>query len=319
MPSSELELIEKIRGAAARTKSKHVIRGIGDDAAVLQIPSGQQALVTTDLYVENVHFRRAWHLPESAGHRCLARGLSDIAAMGGEPVAAFLSLAIPEELEQRWVDGFLAGLLKLAARHKTPLAGGDVAASPSGIAADIVVIGSVPNGKALLRSGARVGDSIFVTGTLGRSAATLAALTRGAKMPARAAQHRAHFFPEPRIAIARKLRGIATAAIDLSDGLSTDLAHICRESGVGALVAEHSIPRGITFDASSLHYALHGGEDYELLFTAPAKASVPAKIGGVRITRIGQVIADKQRRIFLTDSHGQRKLLGPGGWQHFRH
>lgn len=306
-----------IRRAAARTRSRALVAGIGDDCAVLRLPPGHEALVTTDFTLENVHFRRAWHPAEVVGHRCLARGLSDIAAMGGEPVAAFLSLALPPDCPPRWVNGFLRGLLALAARHRVPLAGGDVAESPGGVAADIVVVGSVPQGAALRRSGARPGDSIYVTGSLGESSATLGALHRGEKIAPRSAPHRRHFFPVPRLDIGRKLRGLATAAIDLSDGLSTDLAHLCAESRVGALLAAHSIPRGVTFDASSLHYALHGGEDYELLFTAPATAKVPARIGGVRITRIGEIVADRRHRLYLTDSHGQRQPLVPGGWQHF--
>ena len=147
--------------------------GIGDDCAVLPLPRGHEALVTTDFSLEGVHFRREWHPPDSVGHRCLARGLSDIAAMGGIPRAAFLSLALPPELPQSWVDRFIAGLLKLAAQFSVPLAGGDTAQSPDGILADIVVLGSVPAGKAILRSGARPGDFLYVTGTLGSAVAAL--------------------------------------------------------------------------------------------------------------------------------------------------
>ncbi len=266
-----------------------------------------------------MHFRREWHPPESVGHRCLARGLSDIAAMGGEPVAAFVSLAVPGSLPQKWVDGFYKGLLALAKKSGVELAGGDTAESPQGIAADIVVVGHAPAGKALRRSGARAGDSIYVTGELGRSAAILHQLAKGgvAGSP-RAKALAAHFFPVPRIAVGRELRrrGLASAMIDLSDGLSTDLAHISAASRVGALVAEHSIPRLTTPGMSSLHFALHGGEDYELLFTVPAPRTLPAKIAGVRVTRIGEII--RGRGMWLTDSHGQRKPLGPAGWQHFR-
>lgn len=290
--------------------------GIGDDCAVLRLPSGREILLTTDFSLEGTHFRREWHPPESVGHRCLARGLSDIAAMGGDPVAVFLSLALPAETPQPWVDAFLRGLLRLAARHKVPLAGGDIAESPGGICADIVVLGSVPSGKALLRSGARPGDVIYVTGRLGISATVLHALRDGRKISPTSKDAAPHFWPEPRLAAGRALRRLATAAIDISDGLSTDLTHLCQESGVGALVREYSIPRGVRREGGALHYALHGGEDYELLFTAPARTRVPERIAGVRITSIGEIIADANRRLFLTDSHGQRKRLIAAGWQH---
>jgi thiamine-monophosphate kinase len=317
VPSSETHLIAGIRRRAKSAATKALVTGIGDDCAVLRLAAGHEALVTTDLSIEGVHFRRDWHPADSVGHRCLARGLSDIAAMGGEPVAAFLSLAAPADLQQSWVDKFLDGLLKLARRFNVPLAGGDVAESPRGTVADIVVLGSVPAGKALTRSGARPGDYIYVTGELGRSAAVLHALKGGQKVAPRSAANRAHFFPEPRLAVGRVLRGIASAAIDVSDGLSTDLAHICQESGVGAVINEHSLPRGIhSYQSSSLHFALHGGEDYELLFTASPKAKVPARVGKVRITRIGEVISERGR-LYLADSHGQRKHLVSRGWEHF--
>src|SRR6266851_776131 len=171
LPLPERGLIARIRRRAR--PSPAVIAGIGDDCAILRIPETHEILLTTDFSLEGVHFRREWHPPESVGHRCLARGLSDIAAMGGDPVAAFLSLALPAKLPQRWVDRFFDGLLKLAAEFKVPLAGGDTSQSPTGILADIVVLGSVPKGKAILRSGARAGDRIYVTGELGGSAAEL--------------------------------------------------------------------------------------------------------------------------------------------------
>jgi len=297
----------------AHAPSRVLIRGIGDDCAVLRPPRGHDLLVTTDFSLEDVHFRRAWHPPESVGHRCLARGLSDIAAMGGEPLAAFLSLALPEDLPQRWADRFLRGLLKLAGEFKVPLAGGDIAQSPAGTLADIVVVGSVPQGRALLRSGARVGDTLFVTGSLGASAAAIQALRDGKQL--RPAQHRAHFFPEPRIDAGRGLRarGLATAAIDLSDGLSTDLSHICEESDVGAVVYAESIP---VAKGAPLELALHGGEDYELLFTAPPGKRVPQEIAGVRVNRIGEII--RGNSVFLADGTGRVQPLPARGWEHFR-
>lgn len=312
MPLPERQLIARIRRAAQTLAAgRQILRtGIGDDAAVLRLPRGRELLVTTDFSLEGVHFRRAWHPPESVGHRCLARGLSDIAAMGGDPVAAFLSLALPSDLPQEWADGFLRGLLKLARRFHVPLAGGDITSSPAGVLADIMVLGTVPRGRAVLRSGARPGDSIFVTCVLGRSVAALNALHSGAQLVLR--QHPAHFFPMPRLEIGRYLRErrIASAMIDISDGLSTDLSHICEESRVGAVVLAGSIPR----NADSLDYALHGGEDYELLFTAPASRRVPAKIAGVRVTRIGEITGS--RKLWLETGSGRQKLE-PHGWEHF--
>src|SRR5207302_10899422 len=154
-------------------KNLPVVVGIGDDASVLRVPKDHEILVTTDFSLEGIHFRQEWHPPESVGHRCLARGLSDVAAMGGEPMAAFLSLALPPKLPQRWVDLFLKGLLTLAHDFGINLAGGDTAESPDGILADIVVLGSVPKGRAILRSGARPGDRVYVTGELGGAAAAI--------------------------------------------------------------------------------------------------------------------------------------------------
>jgi len=312
MPLKERDLIDRIRRAASHGRYKLAL-GIGDDCAVLDLPRGSQALVTTDFSLEGIHFRREWHPPDSVGHRCLARGLSDIAAMGGTPHAAFLSLAVPADLPQRWVDGFIAGLLKLAKQYSVTLAGGDTAQSPDGILADIVVLGSVPKGKAILRSGARPGDILYVTGTLGLSVAALAELRRGKKL--QPAKHPRHFYPDPRIAVGQYLREkkLATAMIDTSDGLSTDLRHICDESKVGALVDQTLLP--VTSGRDRFRDALHGGEDYELLFTASPRHSIPDEITGVPITRIGRIT--KSRHIKLTQPDGSTLPLSPQGWQHF--
>jgi thiamine-monophosphate kinase len=296
--------------------SRALVRGIGDDCAVLQVSAGHQLLATTDLCVEDVHFRRAWHPALSVGHRCLARGLSDIAAMGGEPLACFLSLALPTNLPQSWVDGFLEGFSRLARRFRVPLAGGDIS-SAGQIVADIVVAGQTQPGKALLRSGARPGDRIYVTGTLGESAAVLRRLYGGAHV--RAAASRRHFYPEPRLEAGRWLRRrqLASAMIDISDGLSVDLGHICAESRVSAVVRAKCLPVGRGAD---LELALHGGDDYELLFTAPAKARVPDTIAGVRVTEIGRICHQKDypSAITILDDNGRARALKPRGWQHFR-
>ncbi len=305
-------MIERIRKRAGRASSSLLTRGIGDDCAVLKPPRGHELLVTTDFCLEDIHFRREWQPAPSVGHRCLVRGLSDIAAMGGEPLAAFLSLALPPDSSQRWVDGFFDGLLALADRWHVPLAGGDIAQSPQGVMADIQVLGSVPRGRAILRSTARPGDLIYVSGQLGLAVAAFYQFRAGKKPTARSAPR--YFFPEPRIDIGRHLRQqkSATAMIDLSDGLSTDLSHICDESEVGAVLYADSIPH----PENGLEMALNGGEDYELLFTASPKARIPAEIAGIAITAIGEIIS--RRGMWLSDQEGKRCPLKPRGWEHFR-
>ena len=312
MPLNEKSLIERIRRAAA-TRGQRASQGIGDDCAVLPLPRGHEALVTTDFSLEDVHFRREWHPPDSVGHRCLARGLSDIAAMGGIPRAAFLSLALPAELPQSWVDKFIAGLLKLAAQFSVPLAGGDTAQSPAGVLADIVVLGSVPAGQAVLRSGARPGDFLYVTGTLGSAVAALNQLRDEKKLRPRS--HPKHFYPEPRVAVGQFLREkrLASAMIDISDGLSTDLGHICEESGAGAVVYAEALPAAGGKDGLTL--ALHGGDEYELLFTARPERRIPKQIAGAPITRIGEILSGKQ--MMLATADGKTQPLKPAGWEHF--
>ncbi|HWX56374.1 MAG TPA: thiamine-phosphate kinase [Verrucomicrobiae bacterium] len=309
---TERKLVERIRRQAPRSAA--VVRGIGDDSAVLRVNPGHQLLVTTDLCIEDVHFRRAWHPAACVGHRCLARGLSDIAAMGGEPAACFLSLGLPPKLPQKWVDGFFAGMFDLARRFKVSLAGGDIS-SADNIVADIAVIGQVPSGKAVLRSGARPGDRIYVTGKLGGSAAVLQQLFAGKKIkPVRTDRH---FYPRPRIEAGQWLRNHgATAMIDLSDGLSVDLAHICEESRVSALLDADCLP---VAEGADVSLALHGGEDYELLFTASRKAKVPSKIAGLQITQIGEIrpASGPRTRVCLIGFDRQARSLQPAGWQHF--
>jgi thiamine-monophosphate kinase len=245
--------------------------------------------------------------------------LSDIAAMGGEPVAAFLSLALPRDLPQTWVRGFTRGLTRLGERYGAKLAGGDTAQSPSGILTDIIVIGSVSRGKPVLRSEARPGDRIYVTGELGGSAAALVRMRERPKKKLNPRDYGRHFYPEPRIDVGRILRekGIAAAMIDTSDGLSTDLAHICEESGVGAKIRANLIPRarvGKPAREVDLDLALHGGEDYELLFTVRPGKRVPQQIAGVAITEIGRI--ERGYRIFVENENGAFELE-PRGWEHF--
>lgn len=327
----ELDILRKIRAQARRYRGPSLRLGIGDDCALLRLRPGEELAVTTDLSIAGRHFRMDWHPPESVGHRALARGLSDLAAMGARPVAAFLSLGVPRELTRRrglknsWVDRFMAGLFDLAAAYKTPLAGGDLAESPIAIA-DIVLAGAVPAGKALLRAGAKAGDLLYVTGTLGGSAAGLLRLSQaGAKARRRLAvdsattpvELAAHLRPQPRIAqgIALRRRGLASAAIDLSDGLSTDVGHLCEESGVQAVIETAALPLA---QGASLEQALHGGEDYELLFAARPAVRLPQTIAGVAVTRIGVLRAPHRGKplIQITTGSGVEPLLRRG-WQHF--
>ncbi|HTU51563.1 MAG TPA: thiamine-phosphate kinase [Acidobacteriaceae bacterium] len=344
------------RDVKARLSSLITV-GIGDDCAILRPPSANEVLVTTDFTLETVHFRREWHTPESVGHRCLARGLSDLAAMGAKPLAAFLSLALPVELarsraeQPSWRERFFDGFLSLANKYGVPLAGGDTAESPlmaalprqkiTGLALmDIVLVGTTPRGQALRRSTAKVGDRIYVTGFLGGAAAELARLSASPRQfrsatattgePGMPNPH-PHLFPEPRLAVGAWLlkNRRASSAIDISDGMSTDLDHLCEESSLAATIDVSAIPihptalrvAGLDRD-KVLQFALHGGEDYELLFTSSLNVHVPRRIAGVPITCIGEMRVGRSKvpRVVLMETLEGRKWrrpLPPGGWEHF--
>jgi thiamine-monophosphate kinase len=344
LPKGELAILREIRRRASRSARGSLRLGIGDDCALLLPRPGEELAVTTDLCIAGRHFRLDWHTPESVGHRALARGLSDLAAMGARPVAAFLSLGLPRALaEPGSRQPFLDGLLALADVHKTPLAGGDLSETPIPLA-DIVLIGAVPEGKALLRSGARAGDLLYVTGSLGGGAAALPHLDRLAAAARLAANRQRkshqtgadgldsrripkklrplldrHLAPQPRIAQGLRLRGLASAAMDLSDGLSTDLAHLCEESRVAAEIDPALLP---IHPGANLDYALHGGDDYELLFAARPDARIPRQIAGVAVTCIGRVLPARRGRPTVALVAGlvagkDIVALEPRGWEHF--
>ena len=299
--TSELEIVDKLRRRARGGSTAELVLGIGDDCAIFH-PRGssQDLLFTSDLLLENVHFRAATHTPEDVGHQALARGLSDIAAMGGTPRFCLVSLALAPWADARWIDGFYSGLLRLARRTGTALAGGDLARA-SHIACDVQVCGAVPKGKALRRDGARPGDSIWVSGRLGGAAL-------GLETGAGAAWKR-HLRAEPRLALGRFLREKlrATAAMDLSDGLSLDLHRVCLASGVAAEIEPP--PR---FPGATIEQALHGGEDYELLFTLRDKVAAPARLGRLPLTRIGTIRRGKPGEVRM---HGA--VLAALGYDHF--
>lgn len=328
-PPAERALIASIRQRAQSGLRTGLTLGIGDDCALFRPRRGEELALTTDLALAGRHFRLDWHQPESVGHRTLARGLSDLAAMGARPVAAFLSLGLPPELTvgQRgrasWADRFYDGLLGLAAKAGVPLGGGDLSQSPL-VLADIVLVGAVPCGQAMLRSGARAGDLLYVTGQLGAAACGLrmlgslaaAAQIHPPRVPkAQAELFAAHTHPQPRLAQGQRLRKLATAALDISDGLSTDLGHICNESGVHAVVHAERLPLAAQ---ATLDDALHGGEDYELLFAAPAAVRMPRQIAGVAITRIGHFIKPRAGQAQMQiERNGALQPLERSGWQHF--
>jgi thiamine-monophosphate kinase len=299
----EPELIEKLRERVGQSRTAGVVLGIGDDCAIVR-PRGAREdwLYTTDMLLEGTHFLRETHTPADVGWKALARGLSDIAAMGGEARFCLLSLAVASWVDARWLDGFYGGLLALGERHGATLIGGDLARTER-VMCDIVVAGTVPRGKALRRDGARPGDAIYVSGALGGSALGLATGRGKAWMR--------HKRPQPRMALGRFLRARvgATAAMDLSDGLSLDLHRLCMASGLRAEIAPPPLYRGAT-----LAQGLHGGEDYELLFTAPESTRVPGAFEGLPLTRIGTM---RKGAAGAVEMYGAP--LPPLGYDHLRH
>ena len=293
----ETDLIGLIQSLNA-AQAPGLVKGIGDDCAILRPKAGEDILVTTDFLLEDVHFLRATHSAADCGWKALARGLSDIAAMGGTPQYAFVSLALAPWSDARWVRGFYTGMQRLAQRHGVVVAGGDLTRSDK-VLCDIVVLGAVRRGQALCRSGARPGDRLYVLGgsALGLETQHGAAWKR-------------HLRPEPRVEAGRALaaRFKATACMDLSDGLALDLHRLCRESGCRAEL-NGTLP---VFPGSSIQQALAGGEDYELLFAAPADRPIPHSIAGLPITEIGHCSKGSPGRIRFDGNP-----LPAAGWDPF--
>ena len=310
-------------GRRSRRRDDRVRVGIGDDAALVKVVPGQDLILTTDLSIEGRHFLRNLHPPRSVGHRALARALSDVAAMGGSPRFALVSIALSRPLSRAWIEEFYSGLLGLADRFGVAVVGGDTALVPAQATIDVVVAGEVSAGKALRRSGARAGDQLFVSGWLGLSAAGLRLLqARARRSRATVEAIRAHLYPEPKCDLGRFLvrARLASAAIDISDGFSTDLGRLCAASGVGACLRAELLPRpdpGL-LGIDTLDMALHGGEDYQLLFTVPPHraAEIPSLFRGVPLRRIGEI--QKTRGLRLVGLDGKRRPLRPRGWDYFR-
>lgn len=300
---NELEAVERIRRLAAGARGKGVKLGIGDDCAIYQSPgASEDLLLTTDMVIEDVHFRASTHPPDAVGWRALARALSDIAAMGGTPRFVLVSLALAGWTDRRWMDRFYRGLLRLARREAATLAGGDLGHAEH-VYCDIVAGGVVPHGTALRRDGARAGDSIWISGELGGSA-------RGLET-GRGAAWRRHLYPEPRLELGRYLRTRlkATSAMDLSDGVSIDLHRLAKASGLAARL-DRPLPAA---PGASIEQALHGGEDYELLFTLARGAEPPARHRGLPLTRIGTMEKGKPGAVEFFG-----RPLAPLGYDHLR-
>jgi thiamine-monophosphate kinase len=320
----EFDLIELIRRRTIQPRDD-VRLGIGDDAAVLAVPAGQELAVAIDTLVEGVHFPRGTAATD-VGWKALAVNLSDLAAMGASPAWALLALTLPDA-DVAFVDGFAEGFAKLAQSHRLALVGGDTTRGPLSIS--VAVHGFVPPGKALTRAGARVGDAVLVTGTLGDAAAGLHALQH----PLGDGDGRAGLrefligrlnLPTPRLSAGAALRGQASACIDISDGLLADLGHICAASGVGAEVDAALLPRSSALmalydEASALQFALSGGDDYELCFSVPAQrvADVQGDLSrlGCGVTRIGRIVEGVGVRVRGTD--GEWLATDRPGWEHF--
>lgn len=358
---NEFDFIRQLRKKSRESEpSERVLVGIGDDAAVISDATGRDSVISTDLLIEGIDFRRACAPPRLLGHKALAVSLSDIAAMGARPVYSLLSIGLPEEIwNSKFKDEFYEGYLALAERFGVTLVGGDISRSEKQIVVDSIVAGEVRSGAAILRSTARPGDQIFVTGTLGGAAAGLKLLELGARVSSPTVRERStaeaaggrqqdagseppdqqsdddavnslllrQLSPDARTGwgIVLGEEQLATAMIDISDGLSSDLTHLCNESGVGALIESSSVP--INPEVSQLcgrraldplALALHGGEDFELLFTVASEnvARLPKRVDGVQISRIGEITG--ATGTILVREKNREWDLEPKGFEHFK-
>lgn len=326
--------LEPGRRFGARSARRLVPLGIGDDAAILSPRGRIDWILTCDAFLEGVHFLRNVHPADSVGYKSLARAASDAAAMGAVPRAFLLTLALPAQCTGQWLDQFLAGMRRAALSLGLLLIGGDTSRTPH-VFVSITVLGEAPRGRALQRSGARPGDLLYVSGRLGRAHLGLELLRRGIarakgrREPLRALL-RQHLYPEIRLDLGAWLAShrIASALMDVSDGLSTDLPRLCKASHVGARIHAPripcvEIPKGAArllgpSAPDALQMALHGGEDYELLFTVPRRnvSRLRRAPGFAQLTTIGEIT--RERKILLFGADGRASALQPGGWDPFR-
>jgi len=328
-PAGERAIIARIRQAAGGAAAD-LLLGIGDDCAVYKTAPDRVSLVSTDTMVEGVHFDLIWHPPLALGRKAASVNISDIAAMGGRPRFALLSLALPPALGSQWLTGFMAGFLAVLAEQEVVLIGGDTVQGGHEVVLSVTVLGEMAEVELLTRKGARIGDLVMVSGFLGEAAAGLALCRLGLERePGWQPLVAAHLDPVPQVALGRVLAasGLVHALQDLSDGLATDLAHICAESGVGAEVAAEKIPLSSllrqaaeTCGQSALDWALAGGEDYQLLLTADkqqaaALGSLVREKTGQELFVVGRIV--EGQGVFLEEA-GQRREISYRGYEHFR-
>lgn len=301
--------------------------GLGDDAALMDMPAGTQAVLTMDAMVAGVHFF-ADDPAELIARKLVRVNLSDLAAKGAEPVALMLAAAFPRDVSLDWLRRFAAGLAQDVAEFQVPLIGGDTVATPGPLTLTLTAIGRVPTGQALLRSGAAAGDRVWLSGTLGDAALGLAC-RRGdcpdVSTPDRDWLQDRYLLPRPRVGLGPALRGVASAAMDVSDGLVQDLGHLCRQSGLGAVIDCSLLPlsaaagRMVAADKTRLASILGGGDDYEILFTAPVgrtdQVAALAQRAGVTVTAIGLMVPGQGVRV--EDGQGRQLEMPVTGWRHF--
>jgi thiamine-monophosphate kinase len=331
MPS-ESAIISRLKSLAGA--SEEVPVGIGDDAAVIRTTGGRDLIACCDLMVEGVHFHTEWITPRLLGRKALAVNLSDVAAMGGVPKFAMMSIALPHKCSSDFVDELFDGVFELADASGVSIIGGDTSASRDSLFIDVSVIGECESGRAVTRRGAKIGDTIYVSGSLGASALGLSLLEDGFRLAdlkdRRDARQQAilkHLAPEPHLKLGRAIgeARLATSMIDISDGLSTDLCHVLNESDLGAVIHSGAIPiaecvRSITSAAPNfdpLRLAVNSGEEYELLFTArPEDQQSVAKLSiacGVEITAIGEIV---ERKGLQLEREGALESVQPAGYEH---